>query len=912
MTNVLQNLLRTKLFIPPPPAESIPRTRLLEQLDQSMSGKLSLVTAPAGYGKTTLVTSWLHHLTAQNPNTQIAWLSLDESDNDIRRFFTYFVAALSQFDASFEATIDTYLQDPRAEISTETLLISLVNQVIALEQSVTFVLDDYHEITEAAIHEALSFWLDNQPPNFHLVITSRTEPPLPLPRMRVRRQVAEIETDALRFSLEESADFLNKHMHLNLSAADIAQLDVMTEGWVASLQLAALSLQNKDDPSAFIQTFKGDNRYIVDYLVSEVLQRQPGYIRDFLLKTSILERLNVQLCNAVTEQVGSQHILETLDQDRLFLIPLDDQRRWYRYHHLFADCLQTELARTETENVTLYHERASHWFHNQGFLREAIHHAFAASNHILAADLITANAFALLWEQGEMHRLWQWLQLIPPAVVQTRPRLLITKMWLYEELFQDYGTHVDQLLDDAEALIQTPNAAYTSVEIAEVTTEIALARANVERLRGNLDKALEHCQQAMALIETIDAPGLEISTHHALTLTHHQSGNIDQALQYSNSQFEAYQWDTPLNFSHYVSFSYRIDIFRLRGELVQAQHLFENVKPYLLQRQGVGAAMLAVSCAEVLREQNRLELAEKILTPSLEILRPLPSMAVIVQTGAITLARIMQTKGKAKEAQTLLTDTLKHFRAPEIYYPSARISASKALLHLQQNNLPEAKAWAKRSDLPTDDTLIYLLEIDYLVFARILIADGNSQEAQTLLDKLETTAKDGGRITRLIEVYILKALAYQSLGEREAGLSQLEQALILAEPEGYIRIFVDEGEGLIPLLKQIAGRGLAVDYIRQLLPLFDQQSSISSPERAERESHLAENSSANMLLNPLTERELTTLRYLATELTIPEIAEQLIVAPSTVRSYVKNIYSKLDVHTRMEAVNRGRAVGLFD
>ena len=912
----MQELLRTKLFIPLLPDELIPRPRLVDRLHRGVAGKLSLVTAPAGYGKTTLVTTWLHQLIDRD--NQVVWLSLDEGDNDARRFLMYIMAALAQLDPTFDAIQEEFLQASHGELPTTTIVTTLLNQVVAYGQSVVLVLDDYHQITEQTIHDALTFWLDHQPPNAHFVITSRAEPPLPLSRLRVRRQVTEIDAEALRFTLDEASGFLNQHMHLNLSDDDIAQLDYVTEGWVASLQLAALSLLNKDDPSAFIQTFMGDNRYIVDYLVTEVLDRQPGYVRDFLLQTSILERLNVQLCNAVTGQVGSQHILETLDQSRLFVIPLDDRRHWYRYHHLFADCLRAELKRTKSEELPAYHERASHWLSANGFFDEAIQHAFAANNHTLVADLIASNAHTLLWERGEMRRPWQWIQKLPHDGVQTRPQLLITTAWLYQELFLDHSPRVTNLLNSATSLIEAVDTPHTPSEIADMATEIALAHSNLARLQGNLVHALKHATRALTLIQAGESPLLKTSVHHSLALAHHQVGNVVESLEYSDVRFLRHRGEEPLDYGHYVSLAYRIDAMRLAGQLHQAERAFQRVDPHYLQRQHSGAAMVAISWAEVLRERNELSQAIEYLVAAIETLKPQQSMSVVVQTGAITLARIYQAEGQGQAAIELLQETLQNHRAPDMYYPSARVSATETLLHLQQGNLATARAWAEKSGLQADDDPTYLFEIDYLVLARHLIVDGDARSAHALLEKLEKATAKGGRTARLIEVHILQALARQASGESERALEWFSKAIALAQPAGFISVFVDEGQPLVPLLKQIAGRGVAVGYIRQLLSLIGERQPASITETSPTAMSTAETTlqetdpdSRNLLLNPLTDRELATLRYLATNLTIPEIAEQMVVAPSTVRTYVKRIYGKLDVHTRIEAVNRARLLGLF-
>ena len=911
MIGAMQDLLRTKLFIPPLPFEAIPRPHLVERLNRGAAGKLSLVTAPAGYGKTTLVTTWLHQLTESDTDSQAVWLSLDEGDNDIRCFFSHFVAALGQLDESFANRTEAFLQESSGEFTAIPLIRSLVNQIVDYGQPVTFVLDDYHEIQEPEIHEAISFLLDSQPPTFHLVISSRAEPPLPLPRMRVRRQVTEISTDDLRFSRSESDDFLNQHMGLNLLADDIAQLDSITEGWVAGLQLAALSLRNKDDPARFIQNFKGDNRYIVDFLANEVLRRQPGPIRDFLLQTSILERFNFELCNAVTGQVDSQDTLEALDQARLFLIPLDDHRHWYRYHHLFAECLQAELLRAKPEEAPECHERASRWLSSKGFLSEAIQHAFAAEKSSLAAELIAANARFIFSEQGETSRLWQWIQQLPDKTINASPQLLIVKAWLTLYLFEDTGCNVPELLNSAANLIHASDAPYSTVETANMLADIALAQAELESLRGNIEQAVQHCERAVELIKNGNSSTLRVGARGALAITHFQAGNIAQSLMQGAAQIELIGREKPLNYARYAFLSVMLDALRLHGQLTQAELLFQRIEPFLPQSQGASAMMFVISWAELLRERNQLDLAVDILIPAIEGLRALPSMALVVQKGTVTLARIFQAQGKGLEALKLLKDSVRNSRAGDAISPLAPIPATEALLQLRQGNLRAAKAWAEENGLQATDDPTYVMEIDYLVLARVLIEDGDAQAAQPLLSKLEQAAAGGGRIARLIEVHTLQALAHQASGETDQALCRLGQAVDFAQTAGFARVFVDEGKALVPLLQQIAGRGQAVAYLRRLLPLFD---GIALPRNAsivEETTDEVESDVPSLLLNPLTQRELATLRYLASDRTIPEIAEQMIVAPSTIRTYVKSIYGKLDVHNRIAAVNRARSLELI-
>ncbi|MEM7118160.1 MAG: LuxR C-terminal-related transcriptional regulator [Chloroflexota bacterium] len=910
-------MLRTKLFIPQTPSGVIDRSRLVERLNRGLAGKLNLVMAPAGYGKTTLVTTWLHQLGNQPNRPQIAWLSLDENDNDIRRFFTHFVAAFCQLDDAFSTVQETFLQNSGSEIAMLALITELLNQVALYDKSIILVLDDYHEISEAEIHEALSFWLDNQPPNFHLVITSRTEPPLPLPRMRVRRQVTEITTETLRFSRAETADFLNIHMRLNLAAEDIAQLEQITEGWVASLQLAALSLQDSSNPSTFIQTFKGDNRYIVDYLANEVLYRQPEQIRSFLLQTAVLDRFNVQLCNAVTQQEDSQQILDTLDQARLFLIPLDDQRHWYRYHHLFADYLQAELMRTAPETASVYHERASHWYEQNDLPAEAIHHAFATGNQQLAADLLAANARKIHWVQGDIHRLWSWIQRLPDPIVQQTPQLLITTARLKMELFADYTPQIDATLQKASDLIDAAKEREPTEAEINMAAEIAITRASLARYRGNLATATDYGKEAVASANKSDNRIIRVAARGTLNAMYYLAGNISQFLALSQPQLASMALDRPIqNYARYNFLSYVIDALRLHGELGQAEHLLQQLEPHLRQRQSVGSATVSLVWAEIRRERNELDLALNIVRPALEKLKPVPAMALVVQAGTITLARILQAQGKESDALQLLTGTKQSVHITNNYSPAARLPAMIAWLHLQQGQLAQAQAWQQANGLQANDVPDYLREIDYLVLVRLLLAEGKAKAALSLLARLETAVTENGRFARLIEIQILQAIAQQKQGNQQGNhpqaLACLTKAIELAEPARFMRVFIDEGDILIPLLNQIAASHIAASYIQQLLPHFSTNETIKPQTQTTiSPKPLLKTSTTDILLSPLTDRELTTLRYLSTELSIPGIAEQLIVAPSTVRTYVKNIYSKLDVHSRMEAVNRGRALGLI-
>ena len=902
--SVMRSLLRTKLFLPRSRTDLLARPQLIKRLDAGRRQKLSLVVAPAGYGKTTLVSTWLQQMNIKRSVARTAWLSLDAGDNDISRFAAYFIAALAQFVPEVETIAERYLWNSEAALNIENLLIDVLNEVAAFEQSIIFVLDDFHVIDNQAIHAAISFWLDHQPPDLHLVITSRREPSLlPLARMRVRRDVTDIDMAALRFSQRETAEFLNHLMQLDIAQSDIEQLEKITEGWVASLQLASISLQHSSDRSAFIRSFKGDNRYIVDYLVSEVLSQQSAEIRHFLLQTSILERFNVQLCNAVTQNASSQQVLEQIDQARLFLIPLDSQRRWYRYHHLFAEYLQNERQRTSDIEADVLHERASRALQAQGLFAEAIHHAFEGQQMGLAATLIGDNARLLLAQSGKPREVWGWIQRLPHQIVQASPALLVVTAWIRLELFAHQRSDLDRVLVSAEKLLTQTDS---DDEKVRLQIEIALIRNQLARLRGDLGTALRESARASDLVQAVDSHVLKMITLGSLTLTYFLAGDMPQFIQSAQVQLDAADPSTPVSYARLVLNAYLIHGLYFNGQLALARQQYEVLEPHIDRPNGNGAAVLALSWAVILYEQSQLEQAKEIGVAAIEPLRMLPSMQAIVEAGAVTLAQSYQALGQTKQALDLLANTRRWFTDKKRYAPRARVDAAEALIQLRQNNLSAVERWVRQNQFQPTDEPTYLYEFDYLVYARWLIVTGAYSQALALLSKLEALALAGGRVSRQLVALLLQALAHAASGAQQDAQRQMVAALALGHAGGYVRTIVDEGEGLVPLLRISAENGIHVAYIDQLLAHLGDVQAPSNP------AHITPAPSQETFMrNPLTKRERVTLRYLSSDLTIPEIAGQMIVAPSTVRTYIKRIYGKLEVHSRIEAVNRARTLNLL-
>ncbi len=901
----MPSLLRTKLFLPQKPEGLLSRPQLVDRLHDGLSNKLSLVVAPAGFGKTTLISTWLHQIMAQDQAPKITWLSIDPNDNDMGRFAIYFVEALAQIEPKFEAIGERYSWESDEEASLEQLMVDLINELAILEQTAVLVLDDYHEITNPLIHDALSFWLDNQPPNFHLVITSRNEPPLPLPRMRVRRELTEVDMGDLRFSQQETAVFLNQLMQLDMSDSDVAQLGQITEGWVASLQLASISLKNSSDHASFIQSFKGGNRYIVDYLVSEVLNQQPPEIREFLHQTSILERFNADLCEAVTQNEQASTILNQIEQNRLFLIPLDKSRHWYRYHHLFAEQLKSELQQKSAFDISLLHKRASNAFQKQGLLAEAIKHAFEGNHIELAAELIGDNVRILLSSQGIPIEVWRWFQRLPKSMIESSPKLMLASAWIRLALFSNHGSDFDDLLTKTETLLNHSDGSYAPDVILRMEIEIAMIRNQLARLRGHLQVALAEAERANDLMKSVDSYTLKMSTRGALTLTHFLAGNINKFVQLANAQLDLVDPTRPRSYAHIVLASYLLYGLHLHGQLSDAEQLYEEMKPFFNQQTANGLAIFNLSWGLILYEKSHLDEAETLISQALEQLRPLSAMQSIVEAGTITLANTYHAQGKSNKAIELLTRTQRQYAESEQYAPLARIEAAKALIHLRLGNLTAVEEWIKEHNLQSTDDPTYLDELDYLVLARYFIATNKIQEALSLLGKIETNARQGDRVSRQLTIHLLRALSFSQQELDDKAQESIALAIQLGQTTNYFRTVVDEGEPIFSLLVQNAKQNTNIDYVKQL-------KAFSNSSQPTLKTVTPSPNTASLNSETLTERELSTLRYLASDLSVPEIADQMVVAPSTIRTYIKRIYSKLDVHSRIEAVNRARSLDLLN
>ncbi len=870
-------LLTTKLYIPPVRPELVPRSRLIERLNAGLHRKLTLISAPAGFGKTTLVTEWL-----DNAERPFAWLSLDEDDNDPARFFTYLLAALQRIDTDIGQAAQAMLQAPQPP-SPETFLTSLINDIAATPHPFALVLDDYHLIHTLPIHQQLAFLLEHQPPSMHLVIVTREDPPLPLSRLRARGQTVEIRQADLRFTEEETADFLQRVMRLELSPTDVTALQRRTEGWVAGLQLAALSLRGRDDVHRLVQSFTGSHRYILDYLIEEVFQRQPAGVQDFLLKTSILDRLTAPLCDAVAEREDSREVLLALEQANLFVVPLDESRQWYRYHRLFADLLRQQLRAVGMESLAPeLHKRASQWYEAAGFPADAVNHALAGSDWERAAALILDVGESML-KRGEVATLLGWFQALPDEEVHTRPELCLSYSWAL--ILTGQPDAAESYLGQAEEVVQ---------DDVPLLGDIVSAQAYIARIRGDVRHTIELSQRALSLLPQTDPNARSIVALN-LGIAHWSSGHLAEAEQAlkeaehaADKSGNTYARLTALGFLGVVQAAW--------GRLHQAA---ESCRQAIRSGEGSPATALAHNdLSALLYEWNDLEAAADHLQQGIELGQRGGNVEIQIG-GYRTLARVKQAQGDASAALDALQKTHQLAREVDVHpLERARNAACHVQVALAQNDLATATRWAEQVTKDADGSLFYPRL--GLTQARLLLARNEKAAAAEQLEALYEKAVQAGWQFGVVEVRVLQALAAPT---PDQALAFLADGLALAESEGFIRTFVDKGEPMAELLRQAAPQGITPDYVAKLLSAFEAEAPVPSAPPPPRPP-------AQPLIEPLSDRELEILHLLADGQTNREIAQALCVSVNTVKTHLKNIYGKLGVSSRREAAAKARRLGL--
>ena len=900
-------LLETKLYIPGRHPGLLSRPRLVERLNQGAQRKLTLVSAPAGSGKSTLVAEWV-----AASRRAAAWISLDPGDNNPALFWTYVVTALRTARPDVGESALSWLSSARPP-ATEWILTSLINEITANDQHVALILDDYHVIDAEPIHRAVAFLLEHLPPRMHLVIATRSDPPLPLARLRGRRELTELRASDLRFTPEEAAAFLNEAMGLGLSAADVAVLEARTEGWIVSLQLAALSMQGREDLPGFIRAFSGDHLYIVDYLVDEVLHRQPDRVRSFLLQTAVLDRLSAPLCDALTGREDGRGMLQALERDNLFVVPLDDKRHWFRYHHLFADVLRARALAEQPHQVPVLHQRASAWYERHGLPSDAVRHALAAEDFGRAADLLERTGRAMLTTTQDAFL--DWLKALPYEVIRARPVLSV--YYALALLPGDLET-AEARLRDAEGVLDQASARpeAAAVEMVIVDDEgfrslpgsMAIVRAYLAGASGDVPETVHYARQALGLLPEGDALWRG-AAGALLGLAHWTSGDLEEAYQ-AFAEGQASLRKTGDITLEMIGAFVLANIRTAQGRLRDAARLYEGALDQAARQGGPvppTAADLYVGLSELCWEHNDLDAAARYLRSSQE-LGEHGGLQENRYRWYVGMARIAEAQGDLDRALELLDEAQQlYVRSPN---PEVRpVAAVKARVWVRQGRLAEALGWAHERGLSVGDELSYLREFEHITLARLLIARHRSdrgesalRELKALLDRLQQAAEQGRRPGSLVEVLVLQALAHQVQGDAIRARAPLERALTLAEAEGYVRIFLDEGATMRTLLGHVAAPGPASAYARRLLSAFETPARLApTPLQAV----------PAALVEPLTRREVEILRLIAAGMRNQEIAEQLFISLSTVKRHVANAYGKLGASHRTEAVARANALDLL-
>lgn len=887
-------LLATKLYAPVSPGPLVPRPDLIARLHASLRCRLTLIAAPAGFGKTTLLSAWLgagmHWGHARPP---VAWVSLEASDNDPARFWAYVLAALQRLRPDLGASAQAMLQIPPPHTPTiEAALTSLINDLAELADDTVLVLDDYHLITDTPIHAALAFLVEHLPPRLRLVLATRADPPLPLARWRARNQLAELRADDLRFSAAESAVFLSTTMGLQLKAPELALLERRTEGWPAGLQLAALSLRGRGDLSALLEAFSGSHRHVLRYLVEEVLDQQPPAIVDFLLQTSILDRFCAPLCNAVTAQNDSSALLERLEQANLFLVPLDAAGTWFRYHHLFAQVLRICLRRERPAAAPALHRRASAWFELHGLPAEAVRHALAANDQGRAGRLIEGYAGALLM-RGEVTLLSSWIARLPEALVLQRPQLALAASWVFTLTGQPAAAA--RVLEQAAAAFAAPDLPH------QLRAQLALMRSNLELVGGDPARLLRYAQEALALLPN-DAPyagalravavrntGVAALRRGDLALAEHMLAEAVELGAQSRNDFLAL---SALNLVGLLHFH--------RGCLSAALRAGERGLQ-MAGALGPLCCLAAIQVGEVLYEQNMLAEALPRLMQGVNLLSSQPLDGQTLIHGAVVLARTQYALGDTASAFATLREAEDWPGSPAD--TAAYLAAQRIRLELRQGRLTAALAWASGRALrnhpcPIAEPAAH----EDCTLIRVRIAEGRAAHALQLVDQLLCTAEALGLTGNTIELLCLRALALVGAGRQPEALIALERALALAAPAGYIRTFADEGEPMRALILVLQARrqGEAAarrpaEHLKQILAAF-------APPQHRITASLAE---------PLTEREIEILALIAEGYSNRSIADRLALAVSTVKWYVTHIHGKLGVSSRTQAIARARELQLI-
>jgi LuxR family transcriptional regulator, maltose regulon positive regulatory protein len=908
-------ILATKLYLPAPRPGIVARPRLVERLNAGLQGipGLTLISAPAGFGKTTLASEWIAVC-----RRRVAWLSLDEGDNDPARFLTYLITALQTIAPDTGAGLLTLLQSPQPP-PIESILTHLLNEITKIETAFILALDDYHVIDSPRVDGVLAFLVEHLTPQLRLVIASREDPTLPLAKLRARGQLTELRAADLRFTPAEAAEFLNRVMGLSLSAEDIAALEARTEGWIAGLQMAALSMQGLADASHFIQSFTGSHRFILDYLLEEVLQRQPVETQAFLLRTSILERLCGPLCDAVTGTPGGcgEETLAAIERANLFIVPLDQERLWYRYHHLFGDLLRQRLGKSlSAGEIAGLHIRASGWYEVNGLPFEAFRHAALAGDVERAERLLGSREIGLHLYSVAMPVL-EWLAALPKAVLDARPRLWVRSATVALMMGQTEG--VEEKLQAAEQALKDVEL---DEEIRDLIGQVACARATLGLFRYDTATMISQAQRALAYLRP-DNLSYRFSSTWALASAYLFRGERADAARACQEGLAISQKSGDV-FSKILATFTLGQLQQLDNQLHQAYETYLQVQELSGEHPRPSSSEAELSLARIHYQWNQLDAAEQHGQLSLQLARLYERVIDRFALSEVFLARLKLARGDVNGAAAMLAGTEQTVRAQNLKLRLPEVAAAQVLVLIRQGEITSAARLAEAFDLPTAK-------------ARVHLAQGDPAAALALLEPLRLQLEARGLQDERLGVMVLQALALQALGEQSTARSQeggletrlntgdisikeraaqvIAEALALAEPGGFVRLFVDEGAPMAQLLRESAVRGVMPGYTARLLAAFaaDGQPAQAGPAEVPAASSARKPAQppAQALIEPLSEREVKILQLIAQGLSNQAISERLFLALSTVKGHNRIIFDKLQVQSRTEAVARARNLGLI-
>jgi LuxR family maltose regulon positive regulatory protein len=907
-----QTLLTTKLYFPPVRSSLVSRPRLVERLQTGLQGPLTLISAPAGYGKTTLMSEWRAGVGYDYPTT---WFSLDDDDNDSTRFLTYIIAALATLKPGFGEIALGWLQSS-PPLSTRVILTSLINELGEVDKTFSLILDDYHVITNHPIHEAVTYLLVHLPSQMHLVILTRADPPLPLSRLRARGQLTEIRAVDLCFTVEEAAAFLNQIMGLSLSTEQVGALEQRTEGWITGLQLAALSMQGRDDLKSFVSAFTGSHHYIVDYLADEVLNRQPKVVREFLLRTSILDRLTAPLCGILTDRTDGQTMLENLEHANLFLIPLDDEQRWYRYHPLFADVLRRHLQQTYPDGIPELHRRAAVWYEQNHLVESAVEHTFAVKDYDQVIRLFRLYFFEQMLPKRSSS-IWRWFESFPDDILRENPWLCVSYAWLFwgrgnRDAAESYLNYAQRALSQKSSSEILPK---DQMEFTTLTAEIFVFQGLICTTKGELERTIELANQALIIVPEASHT-VRSMAYLDLYLAHRDRGEIDKAIEACTQAVSAAK-EGGLSAIIIDAFNNLALLYIIQGQLNRAEKVYlEGLQYFENERQSdfSGCRIFFIHLAEIYYEWNNLDEAERLAIRALELSEP--AYWWLMLYGRVFLARLHRAKRnwpaalkRMDEAEALLQQLRGTYFEDELKAHLARLQAE-----LGKSN--EAGQWVQSVTLDIRDRLsIHQYELAFQL-AHTLSALGREDELLTLLSQIEPIAAAQGCLYWQVEALALQAVVWQKKADSDLARKCLEEALALAEPERFVRVFLDEGEAMQLLIadcishidkrmRTTPGGNLErlKAYTTKLLLAFP-QADVATPKSAIR-------TLQPTIIESLSERELEVLRSVAEGKSNQQIADALILATGTVKKHLNNIFGKLGVQSRTQCVARARELNLL-